>query len=227
MSAIEEKRRLGFCQICGSRKNLHVHHIKTRGAGGTDDPENLVLLCAIHHDMVHRGLLDLDECELVGTRVPSYEELMQMAVECRQQGEAAQWTLGALCSLMTEICQVKRGDIASMLGCSARYVGELIRVWRVFPSDSQRVPDLGWEHHRIAASQMDPKAWIEMAADEEWSTREMRAAVKAVHPVEEAAMVRAKRAWNLVQSVLDGEPEAAAWLLQKLGEIKKDPANRV
>ena len=34
---------------CSSRRNLHVHHIAFRSAGGTDDPGNLITLCASHH----------------------------------------------------------------------------------------------------------------------------------------------------------------------------------
>lgn len=32
---------------------LHVHHIKRRSQGGTDDPWNLVALCPVHHGWVH------------------------------------------------------------------------------------------------------------------------------------------------------------------------------
>ncbi|MCP5070159.1 MAG: HNH endonuclease, partial [bacterium] len=34
---------------CASQKNLHVHHIRFRSAGGGDQPENLTTLCAFHH----------------------------------------------------------------------------------------------------------------------------------------------------------------------------------
>lgn len=37
------------CQVPGcSRAAVHVHHIKYRSAGGTDDPENLISICAAH-----------------------------------------------------------------------------------------------------------------------------------------------------------------------------------
>jgi len=32
-----------------SRAAVHAHHIIPRSQGGTDDPENLVSLCAAHH----------------------------------------------------------------------------------------------------------------------------------------------------------------------------------
>ena len=48
-----------LCQVpwC-SRAADHVHHILFRSAGGTDDPWNLVSLCATHHlQGVHKGYL--------------------------------------------------------------------------------------------------------------------------------------------------------------------------
>jgi len=42
-----------FCETCGTY-GIHVHHIKTRGAGGTDKPENLIALCPECHHEVHR-----------------------------------------------------------------------------------------------------------------------------------------------------------------------------
>ena len=47
----------GFCQVPGcSRAAVHAHHVVWRSRGGTDEPENLVSLCAAHHlHGVHAG----------------------------------------------------------------------------------------------------------------------------------------------------------------------------
>ena len=52
-------RDRGLCQVPGcSRAAVHAHHIEFRSAGGSDDPENLVSLCAAHHLRgVHMGRL--------------------------------------------------------------------------------------------------------------------------------------------------------------------------
>jgi hypothetical protein len=43
---------------CTSMQNLHDHHVRFRSAGGTDDAENRITLCAFHHLRgVHAGLL--------------------------------------------------------------------------------------------------------------------------------------------------------------------------
>lgn len=41
-------------------EKLHVHHIKFRSTGGTDNPLNLITLCEKHHKQVHDGKLKLD-----------------------------------------------------------------------------------------------------------------------------------------------------------------------
>lgn len=40
------------CCVCGARP-VHVHHVVTRGAGGT--ASDTVPLCVAHHDEVHRA----------------------------------------------------------------------------------------------------------------------------------------------------------------------------
>jgi hypothetical protein len=41
------------CEACGRRTNEWSHHIRTRGAGGKDDPSNLLELCREHHAQFH------------------------------------------------------------------------------------------------------------------------------------------------------------------------------
>ncbi len=49
------------CQVpgCNCRRNLHVHHIIRRSNGGSDDPVNLIVLCATHHLYILHGLMTL------------------------------------------------------------------------------------------------------------------------------------------------------------------------
>ena len=42
-----------YCEVCGDWQ-FQVHHIRTRGAGGDDDPRNLMCLCPEHHTEIHR-----------------------------------------------------------------------------------------------------------------------------------------------------------------------------
>lgn len=52
------------CQKCKTKKGkLHVHHVVFRSNGGTDSPENLIVLCSDCHDKLHKG-----EFEIKGIR---------------------------------------------------------------------------------------------------------------------------------------------------------------
>ena len=44
------------CVACGESKDGFVtfHHVKTRGSGGNDNPENLMPLCAWCHHLIHK-----------------------------------------------------------------------------------------------------------------------------------------------------------------------------
>ncbi len=42
------------CEACGGLSEA-PHHIRTRGAGGDDDANNLLALCFGCHAMIHRG----------------------------------------------------------------------------------------------------------------------------------------------------------------------------
>lgn len=47
----------GKCAVCSFDEVVEVHHIIPQRAGGTDDPDNLILLCPNHHAMADRGML--------------------------------------------------------------------------------------------------------------------------------------------------------------------------
>ena len=50
----EVLRRDGWrCQMCGSLKNLQVHHIQSRSRLGNDSEQNLITLCADCHKSMH------------------------------------------------------------------------------------------------------------------------------------------------------------------------------
>lgn len=47
------KRDRGRCRYCNTRSRTHIHHIIYRSGGGKHVAENLITLCADHHDLVH------------------------------------------------------------------------------------------------------------------------------------------------------------------------------
>jgi HNH endonuclease len=53
------------CMICGFDVVVTVHHIIPRRLGGTNELENLVVLCPNHHAMADKGLISVDELKLI------------------------------------------------------------------------------------------------------------------------------------------------------------------
>ena len=47
------------CRVhsCGTRFNLHIHHIIPKSQGGVDEEWNEITLCIKHHDLVTRKIL--------------------------------------------------------------------------------------------------------------------------------------------------------------------------
>ncbi len=41
------------CQYCGRREQLQIHHLVHRSCAGADCEENLIVLCASCHRLVH------------------------------------------------------------------------------------------------------------------------------------------------------------------------------
>jgi 5-methylcytosine-specific restriction endonuclease McrA len=49
-------RRDGWrCQLCGSRRNLQIHHKQLRSQQGSDNDSNLITLCVDCHEGVHQS----------------------------------------------------------------------------------------------------------------------------------------------------------------------------
>ncbi len=69
------RERGGICEIpgCDFDDVLEVHHLISRKSGGTDEMNNVIVLCPNHHRMLHSGLLRLNPEKFPFLRLP--EEL--------------------------------------------------------------------------------------------------------------------------------------------------------
>lgn len=55
---IARVRAKGYCMLRGTCcGGLDVHHIRSRGSGGDDVEDNLILVCRCHHNRIHNGLV--------------------------------------------------------------------------------------------------------------------------------------------------------------------------
>lgn len=52
------KDKKGICEVCGKFTQTEKHHIKTRGSGGDDTPDNLIEVCRNCHIKIHKGLIN-------------------------------------------------------------------------------------------------------------------------------------------------------------------------
>ena len=55
----------GACMICGWDVIVDVHHIRPRRHNGTNDLDNLIVLCPNHHRMADKKLISADELTAV------------------------------------------------------------------------------------------------------------------------------------------------------------------
>ena len=60
------RKRDGYkCVFCGREGDiLHVHHVRPRSEGGSDDPSNLVSVCVACHSKIHGGRLGESEVDV-------------------------------------------------------------------------------------------------------------------------------------------------------------------
>jgi len=90
----------------------------------------------------------------------------------------------------------------------------LVRTYEKFPDPRDRYhAELSFYHYRLAARTNDPQKWMQMATENEWSTREMAQAIK-INPIQ-SEYREAERLLFKVKSVL-ADPEIGKWFEEKL-----------
>lgn len=190
------------------------------------------------------GLSVEDVCLRIGWPVPdekavasetapfagrTLEELLQIYASLQESEDDNRWLKGAVCLAITEGMGVSSRKAASWLGCSAAQVRELAKTYRAFPDESMRIPYLTWRHHRLAANTPEPEKWIALAADNEWSTRQLAEQIKVAYgkiKEKDLQMAKAEKAYLLAKEVFEEGGEAAEWLGEKLSSLALCPTRR-
>lgn len=57
--------KLTFCVACGSRQDLHHHHLIPKSRGGSGSEKNLITLCSAHHMAFHVFQTSVEHSSLV------------------------------------------------------------------------------------------------------------------------------------------------------------------
>jgi hypothetical protein len=55
--ALQTARERGFCEVCEVRGPTEPHHVRSVGSGGGDTKENLISVCRLCHDRIHRAIV--------------------------------------------------------------------------------------------------------------------------------------------------------------------------
>ena len=74
--------KLNFCVLCGSKENLHHHHVIPKVKGGTDDEDNLITLCEKHHEMIH----NIQQCDDFSKKLDDAESVNTVTVSESDEG---------------------------------------------------------------------------------------------------------------------------------------------
>jgi hypothetical protein len=160
--------------------------------------------------------------KIPGSSTYTLDELIQLYISEQENEDDSRWIKGAVCLAITEGMGVSIRRTASWLGCSAAQVRELAKTFKAFPDETKRILSLSWRHHRIAANTDNPEKWITLAADNEWSTRQMQENVdiaKGKIAKEDLQLKKAEKAFCLAEEVLKEGGAPAFWLVLKLREL--------
>lgn len=162
----------------------------------------------------------------VGGQLAQYslEDLLQLYVNITEEVDNTHWERGAILVVLIDGMGQKPSWIASKVATSAAQIRELAKTFRAFPEESSRAKDLSWFHHRLAANTDNPQKWIQLAAEKQWSTRQMREQIKSALSPEskkDQGMAKAEKAVRFTEEVLEEGGEAANWLKLKLNGLLK------
>lgn len=179
---------------------------------------------------------NIEELEAIAadsrTAMKTMEDLISMLIDTEQQTDEIRFLQGQIIDELT-IRGAKYAWIASQVAKSAAWVRTAHKTFLAFPTMKDRIPSLSWTHHKIAAATDNPKKWIEIAADKEMSTRELRAAIIAEEEkdeeleesVEEIMQKKAEKTLEGIIEVFEVGGEPAEWLrsqlLNLLNELQK------
>jgi hypothetical protein len=128
----------------------------------------------------------------------SYEELTQQVLTLVAADRTVQWGVADAAREALDELGLTARQVATDWGFSASTVRKLRRVAQCFPDVGQRWPDVPFSIYVMATATPDPATWVQRAAQAQWSTRDLRDAIRAVHAADPDALWQ-QRAEQTVQ----------------------------
>lgn len=157
----------------------------------------------------------------------TFEEVLELYLFCLEKGESSMWERAAVITVMHDYMGMKPKSIASAIGCSSSLIRKMTRTFNAFPKTEDRLPILSFRHHQIASYTTDPKEWLNKAADNEWSTRQLQEAItESISPEVKTNQEwdRAEKVLLLLKEVIETGGEPAEWLLKEIAALSKQAA---
>lgn len=118
----------------------------------------------------------------------TFEDVLSALVEATQDEHAAKFAQGDVLALACDVDQLRTlgyvmqedllRDTAKAIGRQRRTLYKRLLVSRTF-AESDRDDRLSWEAHYLCATTDNPLGWLKNAADQEMTTDQLRAAIKA------------------------------------------------
>lgn len=154
----------------------------------------------------------------------TYEEVLELYLFCLDKGESSIWERAAVVTVMHESMGMKPREIAAAIGCSASLVRKMSRTFDAFPLETDRIPVLSFRHHQIAAQTQTPHEWLDKAADNQWSTRELQEKIDETRDDEDT---KKEKLWTKAEKVIsrahealdEGDKEVSEWLLDEMKKV--------
>lgn len=141
----------------------------------------------------------------------SLDKLIDVAIDVQRETDEAKWALAAVCYIAVEYMGAKVGTFAESLRCTDVAVRNYVKTFRAFPVEEMRIADLGFSLHTLAAQTDDPERWINEAADNEYSYRQLQQAIKG-KPVEKDELSEAVSLWERVIKAIEKQGPGAEYL---------------
>ena len=86
------------CRICGDTNNLHIHHIRKRRDGGTNDSDNLITLCNSCHRHIETG--DVEHAKRMCNKKCKKQKLYTKEEDSHRKIEDASKSLNELFTIL-------------------------------------------------------------------------------------------------------------------------------
>lgn len=164
---------------------------------------------------------------LTGLAGYTLDDMIQAYISLQVDEDDVKWQKAAICAALLEGFGMKASQVASLLGCSAANVRVMAKVFMAFPDSDDRVIAMSFTHHKIAVQYApeNPQEWVEKAADNEWSTRQLTEAIRG-NESEEARKDIKKGKTEMIKrltlEVLAEGGEEAKCLIAELLQILKE-----